>query len=115
MDRLVFREAVMSKREVTIARVYTLEGHDHLNQVLDVLQNQQKVIGVTVVRGIAGVGASGEMHTSSLLNLSLELPLVIEFHDEPEKVEKAIEVLKTQLDLKHIVSWPATAHIDATS
>jgi PII-like signaling protein len=100
----------MSKRSVTIARIYTLEGHDHLNQILDILQNQQKIIGVTVVRGIVGFGASGKIHTSSLLNLSLELPLVIEFHDKPEKVEKAIESLKSQLGLKHIVSWSATSH-----
>lgn len=105
----------MNNRQVTIARIYTLEGHDHLNQVLDILQNQQKIIGVTVVQGIAGIGASGEIHTSSLLNLSLELPLVIEFHDEPEKVEKTIEALKSQLDLKHIVSWSATSHINTNS
>lgn len=105
----------MSQRTVTIARVYTLEGHDHLNAILDILQNQQNIAGVTVLRGIAGVGASGDMHTSSLLSLSLELPLVIEFFDEPEKVVAAIEILKSQLDLKHIVSWAATAHIDATS
>lgn len=103
----------MSKRPVIIARVYTLEGHDHLNQVLDILQNQQKIAGVTVIRGVAGIGASGEMHTSSLLSLSLELPLVIEFFDQPDKVENAITQLKSQLDLKHIVSWAATAHIDA--
>ena len=101
----------MNIKPVTIARIYTLEGHDHLNQVLDILQKQQ-LIGVTVVRGIAGIGASGEVHTSSLLNLSLELPLVIEFHDEPEKIDEVIEVLKNQLDLKHIVSWPAHSHVN---
>ncbi len=105
----------MSQRAVMIARVYTLEGHDHLNQVLDILQHQQNIAGVTVIRGIAGVGRSGEMHTSSLLSLSLELPLIVEFYDVPEKVEKAIEVLKSQLSLKHIVSWAATAHIDPAS
>ena len=103
----------MSQRAVTIARVYTLEGHDHLNQVLHILRDEQKIVGVTVIRGIAGTGASGEMHTSSLLSLSLELPLVIEFYDEPKKVEKAIEALKSKLDLKHIVSWSAFAHINA--
>ncbi len=103
----------MSQKSITIARVYTLEGHDHLNQVLDILNNQQKIVGVTVIRGIAGVGCSGEMHTSSLLSLSLELPLIIEFFDDPEKVEKAIESLKSQLDLKHILSWSATAYIDS--
>jgi len=100
----------MSQQQITIARVYTLEGHDHLNQVLDILQ-KQKVKGVTVIRGIAGIGASGEVHTSSLLNLSLELPIIIEFYDEPQKVDQAIQTLKAKLELKHIVSWPATAHI----
>ena len=100
----------MSQQQITIARVYTLEGHDHLNQVLDILQKQE-IKGVTVIRGIAGIGASGEVHTSSLLNLSLELPIIIEFYDEPQKVDQVIQTLKAKLELKHIVSWPATAHI----
>ncbi|MGR9072647.1 MAG: DUF190 domain-containing protein [Gammaproteobacteria bacterium] len=105
----------MKSRQITMARIYTLEGHDHLNKVLDILRDEEKIIGVTVIRGIAGYGASGAIHTSSLLNLSLELPLIIEFYDEDEKVQKAIEKIKSQLDLKHIVSWPAAAHIDASS
>lgn len=101
----------MSARDVSIARVYTLEGHDHLNKVLEILREEEKMAGVTIMRGIAGYGVSGEIHTSSLLTLSLELPLIIEFYDVPEKVAKVIETLKSRLDLKHIVSWPATAHI----
>jgi len=101
----------MNTREITIARVHTLEGHDHLNQVLDILRKEEQIIGVTVIRGIVGYGASGEIHTSTLLNLSLELPLIIEFYDKPEKVARAIKKLKNRLDLKHIVSWKATAHI----
>lgn len=102
----------MSSRQVTFVRVFTLEGNDHLNRALDILRDEEKIIGVTVVRGIAGYGASGVIHTSSLLNMSLELPLVIEFYDEHEKVKKAIDKLKSRLDLKHIISWHAVAHID---
>ena len=104
----------MSSREIMVARVYTLEGHDHLNQVLEILRDEEKIIGVTAVRGIAGYGASGAIHTSSLLNLSLELPIILEFYDEPEKVNRAIKKLKSRLNLKHIVSWSATAHIDSS-
>lgn len=105
----------MNTKKITIARVYTLEGHDHLDRVLDILHDQEKVMGATVVRAIAGYGTSkaGAVHTSSLLNLSLELPLIVEFYDEPEKVVRVIEILKCKLDLKHIVSWNAEAHIDA--
>lgn len=104
----------MSAKEVTIARVYTLEGHDHVNRVLDILRDEEKITGVTIIRGIAGFGGTGEIHTSSLLTLSLELPLIIEFYDEPSKVTKAIQKLRSGLDLKHIVSWSATAYIDST-
>ena len=105
----------MKEREVTIARIYTMEGHDQLNQALDILHDEEKIFGVTIIRGIAGFGENREVHTSSLLTLSLELPLIIEFYDEPEKVEKAIQALQSRLDLKHIVSWPALAFIDTTA
>ena len=100
----------MNTKEVTIARIYTLEGHDQLNQALDILHDEEKIQGVTIIRGIAGFGESREIHTSSLLTLSLELPLIIEFYDEPEKVAKAINTLTSRLDLKHIVSWSAIVY-----
>jgi PII-like signaling protein len=105
----------MNSREVTIARIYTLEGHDHLNQVLEILREEEKIIGVTAIRGIAGYGSSGMIHTSSLLTMSLELPIIIEFYDEADKVSHAIEKLKSRLNLKHIVSWPVYAHINSDS
>lgn len=102
----------MRAKEVTMVRIYTLEGHDQLNQALDILRDEEKIIGVTIIRGIEGFGENREVHTSSLLTLSLELPLMIEFYDEPEKVEIAIQALKSRLDFKHIISWPAMAYID---
>ncbi len=103
----------MNSKPVMIARIYTLEGHDHLNQVLEILREEENIIGVTAMRGIAGYGTSGTIHTSSLLTMSLELPIIIEFYDEADKVRHAIEKLKTRLDLKHIVSWLASAHINS--
>ena len=102
----------MNAKEVTIARIYIMEGHDQLNEAFDILRDEEKIIGVTIIRGIAGFGEDREVHTSSLLTLSLELPLIIEFYDEPEKMEKVFKVLQSRLDLKHIVSWPAMAYID---
>ena len=95
-----------------MARIYTLEGHDQLNQALDILRDEEKITGVTIIRAIEGFGENREVHTSSLLTLSLELPLIIEFYDEPGKVKKAIQVLQSRVDFKHIVSWPAMTYID---
>lgn len=102
----------MNLKEVTMARIYTLEGHDQLDQALYILRDEEKITGVTIIRGIEGFGEDREVHTSSLLTLSLELPLIIEFYDEPEKVKKAIQALQSRVDFKHIVSWSAMAYID---
>jgi len=63
-----------------------------------------------VLRGIAGFGPDGRLHTASLLDLSLDLPLVVEFHDTPERVDGLLTDLLAVMDLPHIVSWPALRH-----
>lgn len=103
----------MMLQRITVARIYSLEGRDLLGQAIDILRNEEQIQGLTVFRAIEGIGSSGEVHTSSLLDLSLELPLVIEFFDEPLKIEKAIAKLQARLGFKHIVSWAATAHVNA--
>ena len=58
-------------------------------------------------RGIAGLGAEHQLHKASLLDLSPELPLVVEFFDSPQKVEKIITQLESMVKPDHIVSWTA--------
>src|SRR5690348_9872030 len=44
--------------------------------------------GATVTRGIAGFGASSVIHTSAILRLSMDLPIVITVVDRPERIER---------------------------
>ena len=76
--------------------------------LLERLHDEEKVQGVTVFRGISGFGKSGKLHSSSLLDMSLDLPLVVEFFDVPQKVDAIIEHIRADIDPGHIVSWPAT-------
>src|SRR6266480_3107010 len=39
---------------------------------------QQGLAGATVLRGVAGFGASSKMHTDKVLRLSLDLPMILE-------------------------------------
>jgi hypothetical protein len=57
------------------------------------LHDQHAVQGVTVFRGVAGFGPDGEVHAANMLRLTVDLPLVIEFFDEPEVAEAAIHLL----------------------
>jgi PII-like signaling protein len=43
--------------------------------------------GATVVRGIEGFGAKSRLHTTRILRLSEDLPLVIELVDTAEKID----------------------------
>lgn len=78
-----------------------------LNELLAKLHDDEKVRGVTVFREISGFGKSGRMHSSSLLDLSMDLPLVIEFFDEPAKVSGILGHLAEFLEPDHVVSWKA--------
>jgi PII-like signaling protein len=52
------------------------------------------------------------VHSSTLLDLSLDLPVVIEFFDEPAKVKRILVHLKDILPAGHVVSWPARVNED---
>jgi PII-like signaling protein len=49
--------------------------------------------GVTVIRGIEGFGAHSRLHTSRILRLSQDLPILIEIVDTDEQVERIVPIL----------------------
>lgn len=49
--------------------------------------------GATVFKGIMGFGRNSVIHTSKILRLSEDLPLIIEIVDEIEKVENFLKEL----------------------
>jgi PII-like signaling protein len=102
--------------QVTIARIYLKEA-DHgrrktlMEEILNILQDQHRVHGVVVFRGIAGFGSKGEVHAADILRLTVDLPIVIEFFDQPAVVEAAIGLLKGLVPDDHIVHWSASCGI----
>ena len=49
--------------------------------------------GATVLRGPMGFGASSRLHTTKILRLSEDLPLVIEIVDSEDKIDGFLPVL----------------------
>ncbi|MBM4200805.1 MAG: DUF190 domain-containing protein [Gammaproteobacteria bacterium] len=103
----------MATQPVTVARIYIREGEHVLPEIIRFLHDDAKVAGVTVLRGIAGFGPDGKVHTASLVALSLDLPLVVEFYDSPERVEDVIAQLEQHLGLTHVLTWPAQEYTKA--
>ncbi len=96
----------MTDKPMRIARVYTLEGHDHLDEVLRIVHDEEGIANVHAFRAIAGTGGGRDVHTASLLALSLRLPVIVEFFAEEGKVLQAIDKLQRRLDLHDIITWP---------
>jgi CBS domain-containing protein len=53
----------------------------------------QGMAGATVTRGLAGFGAHSVVHTANILTLSMDLPLIIQAIDTPEKIESVLKVI----------------------
>jgi PII-like signaling protein len=45
-----------------------------------------------------------------LLALSLDLPLIVEFYDQPAKVHRVLGQLRKTMHLPRVISWPAHSH-----
>ena len=53
--------------------------------------------GATVLRGGMGFGHSSHLHTSKILRLSDDMPLVIEIVDSEDKINAFLPVLETMM------------------
>lgn len=88
--------------ERTLLRIFIGES-DHapagphrgkpLYEALLLTLRERGLAGATVLRGIAGFGASARVHTDRILRLSLDLPIVVEAVDTEEKIEALLPEL----------------------
>jgi len=56
---------------------------------------EMQLAGATVLRGAMGFGHSSRLHTTKILRLSEDLPLVIEIVDGEEKIAAFLPILET--------------------
>jgi PII-like signaling protein len=86
------------KGERTLMRIFIGESDKYQGKPLyEALLERLRVkglAGATVLRGVAGFGASSVVHTDKVLRLSLDLPLIIEVVE----TEEAIQSLLPDLD-----------------
>jgi PII-like signaling protein len=56
------------------------------------------IAGTTVLRGLEGFGAHSRIHTSKILRLSEDLPIIIEIVDTLEKIEKFMPIIDETIE-----------------
>lgn len=72
--------------------------HQSLERALMARLRQDGFAGATAFRGVAGFGANSIMHTSHLLDVSGDMPVVIEVVDTEEHIERLLPILDEMLD-----------------
>lgn len=101
------RATIMKMHEVTIVRIYLSEGETQLKNLMKRLRDWEKLRGLTVFRGISGYGESGVIHGADIVDLSLHMPIVVEFFDEDEKINNIIDHISDQIKSGHMLKWSA--------
>ena len=71
--------------------------HQPLYEAIVLKARELHLAGATVLRGPMGYGKSSRLHTTKLLRLSMDLPVVIEMVDSDEKIQAFLPVLDTML------------------
>lgn len=83
----------MGTQVVTVARNYAREGEHSRAGIIRFLHDPEKVLGV---KGLP-VSARIKIRKASLLDLLLDLPLLVEFYDRPNRVAYVIDKLEAQM------------------
>jgi hypothetical protein len=80
-----------------ILRIYIGESdrwhHQPLYEAIVLKAREAGLAGATVLRGAMGFGASSHLHTAKILRLSMDLPVLIEIVDSPERISGFLPVL----------------------
>ena len=81
---------MQNPHEAVLLRIFIGESdrweHKPLYEAIVLKARELHLAGATVLRGAMGFGKSSRLHTSKILRLSMDLPLVIEIVDSEEKI-----------------------------
>lgn len=83
--------------KIYISESTLYKGHN-LYHALVMKLKELGMAGVTVTRGIEGYGQGKRLHTHRLLELSYELPVIVEVIDIPERIAKAIPIVEDMVN-----------------
>jgi PII-like signaling protein len=84
--------------EATLLRVFLGESDRHegrpLYEAIVLKAREMHLGGATVLRGVMGFGRSSRLHTTKVLRLSEDLPIVVEIADAEDKIQALLPWLE---------------------
>lgn len=90
----LLRKVIKLTGQAKLLKIYVGEAVQHqgknVAQLIVNLLKENRIAGATVVRGVMGYGWDTKIHATKVLELSADLPMVIEAVDTAENIEKVL-------------------------
>jgi PII-like signaling protein len=88
-------------RDAVLLRIFFGEddksGNLPLHEAIVLKAREMQLAGATVLRGHMGFGHSSHIHTTKILRLSQDLPVVVEIVDSQAKIDAFLPVLDAMM------------------
>lgn len=88
-------------QEATVLRIFIGENdrwqHKPLCEAIVLKARELHLAGATVLRGSMGFGKSSRLHTAKILQLSMDLPVIIEIVDSEENIQRLLPHLNEMM------------------
>jgi len=88
--------------EGQLLRIFVGESDRHggklLYEAIVLKAREAGLAGASVLRGLAGFGAHSRLHTTKILRLSQDLPIIIEIVDKEERIQRFLPLLDSMVD-----------------
>ena len=93
---------MLEKGQATMLRIFLGEldkiGHRPLYESVLLAARSEGLAGCTVLKGILSYGASTRIHTAKLIDISEDLPIIIEIIDSSEKINNFLPIVNKLFD-----------------
>jgi uncharacterized protein len=88
-------------QECLLLRIFIGEADEYqrrpLYKVIVHRARELKLAGATVLRGPMGFGQSDHLHNANILRLSLDLPMIVEIVDTPDRIQEFLPELRRMM------------------
>ena len=88
-------------KDAVLLRVFIGESNHHegrpLYEAIVLKAREMHIAGATVLRGSMGYGKTSRLHSTKILRLSEDLPLIVEIVDSQEKIDQFLPLLDAMM------------------
>jgi PII-like signaling protein len=81
------KQVALKRMTIFIDESSRFHGHNLSTALLERMR-KEGIAGATVLRGSSGYGSHGQIHTTSIVDLVTNLPVILIAVDAPEKIDR---------------------------